>query len=110
MWVMRQTLPIFTLVLAFALLTACAKSPVELENPGVSAGQQSVDQANCRSRAKRKAEKEYAAAEPMPSAGGFNTSAAFSSQISRYDASRRAQTLYEACLRRLGYRPAQAPE
>ena len=110
MWGMTQTAQIFAIVLAFALLTACAKSPVRLENPGVSAGQQSVDQANCRSRAKRKAEKEYAAAEPIPSGGGINTGAAFSTQISRYDAARRAQALYEACLKRLGYRPVEAPE
>jgi len=107
---MKQKAPIIALILALVLPAACAKRPVGWQNPDVNADQQSVDQANCRSRAKRKAEDEHAAAEPMPSGSGFNTGAAFSNQISQYDAARRAQALYEGCLRRLGYVPMKAPE
>ncbi len=86
-------------------LAACAERPAKWEKPGATSDQWSVDLANCRSKAKRLAEKEFAVRAPAGSDGGVDTGAGYEALMGRFEAGRNERRLLHRCLERLGYRP-----
>lgn len=94
------------LILSVALVvtSACTKPVERWEQSGVSYEQWARDQSVCKRQARRQVEEELAN-RPL-STSHNETDVGFTQFMSKYDAGRSQQKLYEDCLRRLGYRPA----
>jgi len=93
---------------AATAIGGCTSTITKWSHPSASEDQWAVDKANCRSRARRLAEKEFAAESYGGPAREDEFTSAYSKNMQAYDSKRRRQSLYESCLKRLGYAPSKS--
>jgi hypothetical protein len=80
------------------------------ENPRVPWEQWDRDRAECRLVARQEAERDYALARQGGPAEDYSRLRPVTSQVDRFEAQRREETLYERCLSARGYRRVQRAE
>jgi len=101
-----------TLIVFFSLLAACAPEPSgQWARPaGDGSTTYSRDTASCRSDAKRRAEREFALDTQHLERGQGSVFGrqSIETDIARRDAMRFQRSMYENCLRGLGYVPRQS--
>jgi hypothetical protein len=91
------------------LLAACAEpARVQWHKAGTSADDWERDQASCRYRARRAADREFRATPPEQDASLLGGRSALERDMAVYDAQRRQRQIFEDCLRNLGYAPDSA--
>ncbi len=102
----RPMKKIILLTLGLLVITACSKPVTNWQKSGVSDKKWTADRAECLSRSRQQAEKDYS--ERPVSNTTDETDFEFRKFMSGYDTKRSQQKLMETCLRRLGYRPVEA--
>jgi len=94
------------LLLCLTVATACNRPVKHWEHPSATEDQWQVDRAECRSRARREAERDYAEASRIARPTDDDINRAYTSQMRLFGAKRSEQSLYQDCLKRRGYVPA----
>lgn len=95
---------------ASGLVQACA-GPVEWRKPATSEEQWARDRAECRSRARREAEREFLARSSQVGSPVYERGRSLAADLARYDAKRHERRLFERCLEARGYtKSAPAPK
>jgi len=99
-----------TLILAVCLiaLAACTRPVKHWEHPSATEDQWQLDRAECRSRARRESERDYAEASRIARPTDDDINRAYNNQMRLFGAKRSEQSLYEDCLKRRGYVPASS--
>jgi len=98
-----------TLIFVLCLFAAACTQPVKhWEHPSATEDQWQVDRADCRSRARRDAERDYVGASRIARPTDDDITQTYTSQMRLFGAKRSEQSLYENCLKRRGYVPAKA--
>lgn len=87
-----------------ALLAAACAAPGEWRNPTLPEGRWSADRAACRSYARDKSERELALEQAIPGQGALGAAKTLESAMARYDAAKRRDRLFAACMTSRGYR------
>lgn len=103
---MRASLPTLPCLLALTLafgLVGCAATKKVWHKPGMTQDEWVVDSANCRSRAQRLAERDFAI-QPGAEPGGVDNGAGYDALMRRHSAKRNMEDIYRRCLERKGYR------
>jgi len=103
----RTALMIVSLCVATAV-GSCTPTVSKWNHPSATEDQWAVDKASCRSRARRIAEKEFVAESYGGPARDDEFTSVYSRNMQTYDSKRRRQSLYESCLKRLGYAPSKS--
>jgi len=91
-----------------AAVGGCTPTVTKWNHPSASEDQWAVDKANCRSRARRLVEKEFVAESYGRPTREDEFTSVYSKNMQTYDSKRRRQSLYESCLKRLGYAPSKS--
>ncbi|MDA0305248.1 MAG: hypothetical protein O3B76_03045 [Proteobacteria bacterium] len=93
------------LVAAFVMIIGgCTKRPPETwHKPGATQGDWNSDEINCRSLARRKVDREYRAEASQIGSGEYRSGATLTKTMNRYEAKKREQALFEACLKSRGF-------
>jgi len=71
--------------------------------PGANQGDWNSDEINCRSLARRKIDREYRAEASQIGSGEYRSGATLTKAMNRYEAKKREQALFEACLKSRGF-------
>lgn len=96
------------LPVAVLALGGCAKTITKWNHPSASEDQWTVDNAGCRSRARRQVDKEAGIQDYGGGIGDDEFTAGYNRNMRSLDSKRRRQEIHENCLRRLGYTPAKS--
>ncbi|MBC8339620.1 MAG: hypothetical protein ISR51_05275 [Rhodospirillales bacterium] len=83
---------------------ACATAPIAWDKPGASREEWERDQWDCRAKARREAEKHLRQQGPSFRSSGLNGTT-LDRDMSRHDARRDEQRMFEQCLKLRGYVP-----
>ena len=95
---------------AALILASCASDEGRWENPSVSQKVWELHTAECRRLASERAEQEFALATPDIGAT-FGRQTTYRDTMSRFEAARRREQLFDRCMRDRGYHRAKpAPE
>lgn len=92
--------------LAFLVAACAAPEKTRWTQPGTGTGPKPTDAASCRADANRRAEREFRLDTQSRGDDAFATAGSLQNELSRRDAKRYRQRIYEHCLRSLGYVPA----
>jgi hypothetical protein len=99
-------IPFVICVAAAVTISACAAPVSKWDHPSATSEQWLMDKANCRSRARRKSEKEYTATHFGGAGGDDEFTATYDKNMQAFGSQRNRQNDYEDCLKRLGYTPS----
>lgn len=96
-----------TAMLATVIVAASCAQPGKWENPNLPWEEWSRIEADCRALAQEQAEREFRATRQQSSTAttlSYDQGGQWLSQMDRFDAQRRQQTLFERCMTNQGFR------
>lgn len=94
------------LLAGLGLAVAACAAAGRWENPDLPEDRWAGDRAACRSYASDKVEREVAFEQAIPGGGAFDSAGSLESAMASFDAIKRRDALFAACMRSRGYRKA----
>jgi len=95
------------LIIAAATLGGCAESSRRWANPAVAAEVWANREDDCRRQARDRAEREFVTLDQPDPGAQFGRTTTLRSDIARFDAGRRREDLFIACMRDRGFRQVE---
>lgn len=98
-----RALAVLAVVVPVLALAAACAGPVQWQKPATSDEQWSRDRAQCMSRARTEAERQFRARASQVGSPVYDRGRAFAGDLARFDAKRHERALFERCLEGRGY-------
>ena len=104
----RCAIAVLALLLAGVLGACATKRAVRWQHPSAGKERFQLDSIECRSRARKRAEKDYLFREAERPRAGIDLYGRLESDVSRFKAGKDRRAYFESCMKYKGYRPAPA--